>query len=272
MGSKYITIQSVSRAMAIMEHLAYTGNDTGITSIANEVALHKSTCFGLLHTLRELGYVFQDEKTGHYSLGIKVFELGQRYMANLDLRRVAQPHLVALSEESLETVHLVFREGLHAVYIDKINGPHAMTISSQVGQRARLYCTGVGKAILANMSPKEIEAALPNVLEPMTKYTITDKKKLVRHLQEIKESALSVDNQEIELGLMCIAAPIFNADCAVAAAISVSAPTTRLSEERVKTLSNSLKEAAKSISRKLGCRDCFLVSTYQGVSAPPNAK
>jgi DNA-binding IclR family transcriptional regulator len=189
-------------------------------------------------------------------------------MANLDLRRVAQPYLTALSEESFETVHLVIREGLHAVYIDKISGPHAMTISSQVGQRARLYCTGVGKAILANMNPKEMEDALPETLEPMTEYTITDKKKLVSHLHEIRKKALSVDNQEIELGLMCIAAPIFNADYAVAAAISISAPTTRLSAERVKHLSYSLKEAAKAISRKLGCRDCFLESTYQDAPAP----
>lgn len=269
MEAKYITIQSVSRAMAIMEHLAHAGNDTGITAIANDLSLHKSTCFGLLHTLRKLGYVFQDEKTGHYSLGIKVFELGQRYMENLDLRSVAQPHLIALSEEALETVHLVIREGAHAVYIDKINGPHAMSISSQVGQRARLYCTGVGKAILANMSPKEMEAALPKVLEPMTEHTITDKKKLIEHLREIKKNALSVDNQEIELGLMCIAAPIFNADCTVSAAISVSAPTTRLTGKRVKLLSNSLKKAAESISRKLGCRDCFLETIYHGASRSP---
>lgn len=257
MGSKYITIQSVSRAMSIMEHLAYAGNDTGITAIARAVGLHKSTCFGLLHTLQELGYVTQDKESGRYSLGVKVFELGQRYMANLDLRRVAQPYLIALSEESLETVHLVLREGLHAVYIDKIEGPHAMTISSHVGQRARLHCTGVGKALLANMGDAEIQAALPDVLEPLTEHTITDKQKLVEHLREIRENGLSLDNQEIELGLMCIAAPIFNADCEPAAAISISAPITRLTGDRVATLSASLKDAARAISLKLGCGHCF---------------
>lgn len=254
MNSKYITIQSVARAMAIMEHLAYAGNDTGITAIAGAVSLHKSTCFGLLHTLQQLGYVEQDKETGRYSLGVKVFELGQRYMANLDLRRMALPYLSALSEESLETVHLVIREGLHAVYIDKIEGPHAMTISSHVGQRAKLHCTGVGKALLAHMSEVEINAALPDTLTPLTAHTITDKIKLKEHLQEIRQKGLSLDNEEIEIGLVCIAAPIFNSKREAVAAISISAPKTRLTEVRVTSLSKSLKEAAKAISLKLGYR------------------
>lgn len=260
MGSKYITIQSVSRAVSILEHLAYTGNDTGITAISGAVGLHKSTCFGLLHTLQELGCVTQDKETGKYSLGTKVLELGQRYMDNLDLRRIAQPYLSALSDESLETVHLVLKEGLHAVYIDKIEGPHAMTISSRVGRRARLYCSGVGKAILAHMPPEDIEAALPDTLAPLTEHTITDKAKLLEHLAGIRQKALSIDNQEIELGLMCLAAPIFNAECAPAAAISISGPTTRLTGARVNALSKSLQAAARTISRKLGCPATFVGS------------
>ncbi|MDR3361790.1 MAG: IclR family transcriptional regulator [Desulfovibrio sp.] len=258
MCSKYITIQSVVRAMSIMEHLAYAGNDTGITAIAKAVSLHKSTCFGLLHTLQGIGYVHRDPKMGRYGLGVKAFELGQRYIINLDLRRIAHPYLIKLSGESLETVHLVIREGLHAVYIDKIEGSHAISISSQVGQRARLYCTGVGKAILAHMTPEEMNAALPDVLEPFTENTITDKKKLFKHLNEIKKQGLSRDNQEIEIGLMCLAAPIFNAECTAMAAISISGPTTRLTEERIEILSGSLKAAAKAISLQLGCGECFL--------------
>lgn len=251
--SKYITIQSVSRAASILEHLAYAGNDTGITAIAGAVGLHKGTCFGLLHTLQKLGYVTQNKETGKYSLGTKVLELGQRYMVNLDLRRMAQPYLAALADESRETVHLVLKEGLHAVYIDKIEAPHAITISSQVGRRAILYCTGVGKAILAHMTPEDIEAALPETLTPRTKHTITDKAKLLEHLAGIRQKGLSIDNQEIELGLMCLAAPIFNADGAAAAAISISGPTTRLTGARVDALSKSLRAAARAISRKLGC-------------------
>jgi DNA-binding IclR family transcriptional regulator len=262
-STKYITIQSVARAMSILEHLAYAKGDTGITAIAKAVSLHKSTCFGLLHTLQSLGYVTQDKEKGGYSLAVKVFELGQRYMTNLDLRYLAQPHLIALSEESRETVHLVLREGLHVVYIDKIEGPHAMSIVSQVGQRARLHCTGVGKAILAFMTQAEQDAALPETLESLTEHTITDKQKLFAHLADIRNAGLSMDNQEIELGLRCIAAPVFNANGVPAAAISISAPTTRLTEKRTQTLSSSLKNAARDISLKLGCSP-KLLQQYRG--------
>ncbi|CAK7022175.1 MAG: HTH-type transcriptional repressor AllR [Desulfovibrio sp.] len=240
--------------MALLEHLATEGRNTGITAIAAHVGLHKSTCFGLLHTLQELGYVVQDKETGRYNLGVKVFQLGQAYTANLDLRSIAWPYLSDLAEKSLETVHLVIREGKHAVYIDKIEGPHAMTISSQVGQRARLHCTGVGKVILAHLPSEEQDAVLSQPLEQYTEHTLTDKIKLTAHLQDIRDSGLSMDDEEIELGLCCIAAPIFDASATVTAAMSISGPKTRLTPKRLDALSVTLRDAAKAVSRRLGYR------------------
>lgn len=254
MGTKYVTIQSLARAMALLEHLAGEGKNTGITAIASHVGLHKSTCFGLLHTLQELGYVVQDKETGRYNLGIKVFQLGQAYTANLDLRSLAWPYLTELAETSLETVHLVIREGKHAVYIDKIEGPHAMTIASQVGQRARLHCTGVGKAILAHMTPEEQEVVLSQPLESYTEHTLTDKIKLTAHLQDIRDAGFSMDDEEIELGLCCIAAPIFDASGTVTAAMSISGPKTRLTPKRLESLSETLLASSKAVSRRLGHR------------------
>ena len=252
MSPKYITIQSVARAMALLEHLAGDGRNTGITAIASHVGLHKSTCFGILHTLQELGYVVQNKETGRYSLGTKVFTLGQAYVGGLDLRGLAEPHLADLAAESLETVHLVIREGRHAVYLDKIEGPHAMTISSQVGQRARLHCTGVGKVILAHFTPDEQQAVLSQPMESYTEHTLTNREDLHEHLAEIRRRGLSMDDEEIEIGLCCIAAPIFDNTGAITAAISISGPKTRLTDHRIDSLSVSLRKAAGAISKQLG--------------------
>lgn len=257
MSPKYITIQSLARAMALLEHLAGEGKSTGITAIANHVGLHKSTCFGLLHTLQELGYVVQNKETGRYNLGIKVFELGSAYIGNLDLRGLAGPHLEDLAAHSLETVHLVIREGLHAVYLDKIEGPHAMTISSQVGKRARLHCTGVGKVILAHMDEQTQAEILSKPLERLTEYTFTDRKALAQHLKAIKENGMGIDDEEIELGLCCIAAPIFDSSGNVIAAISISGPKTRLTEDRLETLSENLQQSTRAISRQMGFSGSF---------------
>jgi DNA-binding IclR family transcriptional regulator len=268
MPTKYITIQSIARAAALIEHLAGDGKNTGITAIASHVGLHKSTCFGILHTLQELGYVVQNKATGRYNLGAKIFTLGQAYLTNLDLRGLAAPYLATLSAESLETVHLVIREGLHAVYIDKIEAPHAITISSQVGQRARMHCTGVGKVILAHFTPEEQQAVLGQALDRYTEHTLTDRNALASHLAEIKEKGLSIDNEEIEIGLCCIAAPIFSNSGAVTAAISISGPKTRLTEDRFESLSESLRKATEAISRQLGYQGPFQKSNKPGANIP----
>ena len=250
-STKYITIQSVARAVAIMEFIAHQDGE-GITAISEAVGLHKSTCFGLLHTLQELGMVQRNAKTGGFSLGLKTFMLGQAYTDNLDIRRLARPYLRSLADEALETVHLVIREGMHAVYIDKIESPHAMAIISQVGRRAKLHCTGVGKVILAHMAAWEQEEILARPLEKFTEYTLTEPDALRAELADIRKNGVGFDRQEIEIGLCCLAAPVFDAPGNCMAAVSISGPTTRLTKSRVNELKPSLLQAVGEISRLQG--------------------
>lgn len=251
MAPKYNLVQSLCRAFSLLEYIGNEGAGKGITAIAKHAGLHKSTCFGLLYTLQELGYVTQDE-TGKYSLGLKVFELGNAFIEKLDLQRVAQPYLTRLSELSRETVHLVLRNGLHAVYIDKIEGPHAMTISSRVGKRAAMYCTGVGKCILAFMSPEEQQEVMKLPMPARTQHTITSPEMLLKRLEEIRAQGFGLDEQEIEIGLCCIAAPVFGPQGRVIGGISIAGPEARLSRERINELTSPIVDAAKSISRQMG--------------------
>lgn len=254
MDTKYNFIQSVGRAFAILEQFSEAERTLGVTTIANRVGLHKSTCFGLLHTLQRLGYIQQDSDNGQYSLGLKAFELGQAYIGGQDLRTVAKPFLLQIVEKTQETVHLVIAEGRRAVYIDKVEALHAMTISSRIGQEALLHCTGVGKALLAYMSDEDVNRTIAEGLRRFTDQTITDRQQLLDHLERIREAGYSIDDQEREIGLRCVAAPIFNSRRQVIAAISVSGPSSRITREKIAELSQMLKQATQEISRRLGYR------------------
>lgn len=252
--SKYNFIQSVGRAFSILEQFSETERQLGVTTIANRVGLHKSTCFGILHTLQQLGYIQQDEESGLYSLGLKSFQLGQAYIGGLDLREVARRELLRIVEQTHETVHLVVLEGRRAIYIDKVEAPHAMTIASRIGQEALLYCTGVGKVLLAFMPEGDRASVLSQRVIPFTSQTITTPEALNEHLRGIRACGYGFDDQERELGLRCVAAPIFNAKGQAMAAISVSGPTSRITTERMAQLSILMKNAAGEISRQLGYR------------------
>jgi IclR family KDG regulon transcriptional repressor len=252
MSKKYNLIQSVGRAFAILEQFSQDERELGVTVIAQRVGLHKSTCFGLLYTLQEMGYIQQNPETGRYSLGLKIFELGQAYLEGQDLRQLANPYLRRLVEQTQETVHLVVLEGHRAVYIDKVEGTHAMTISSRIGQRAKMHCTGVGKALLAHMYENDISFVLSHELEKFTDNTIIDPENLREHLSGIRRAGYAIDDEEIEIGLRCVAAPIFNSHNQAFAAISMSGPSGRITRERLGELSKLVCGTAREISRQLG--------------------
>jgi IclR family KDG regulon transcriptional repressor len=254
METKYNFIQSVGRALAILEQFSHDERTLGVTEIAKRVGIHKSTCFGLLHTLQQLGYIQQDASNGQYGLGLKTFELGQAYFDGLDLRYITRPFLLEMVEKTQETVHLVVAEGCRAVYIDKVESSHAMPISSRIGQEAILHCTGVGKVLLAHMRDEDRDQVVSKGLERYTEHTITDECELLEHLKRIRECGHGIDNQERELGLRCVAAPIFNARKQAIAAISISGPISRITREKQGDLSKVIKQATQEISRKLGYR------------------
>ena len=265
MTGRYIIIQSVIRAMTLLEHISNKGHQVGISQISKDVGLHKSTCFGLLYTLETLGYVIRDDN-GCYSLSARVCDLSESYLRNVDLRRIALPYLMELRNIAKETVHLVIREENNAVYIDKIDGPHKMSIVSQIGARAKMHCTGVGKAILAHMDDKDRDEVLARGMPAFTSHTITSTNILYKQLQTIRECGYSIDNQEIEEGLCCLAAPLFGPSNNVSGAISISGLTTRLDDERIKQLIPHILETAWLISSHIGNRTSVRRSSV--VSAP----
>lgn len=176
MKKKTSIVQSVDRAISILEILEKSSVPLGVTEISNRLGIHKSTVFGLLCTLENRGFVTQISENDKYKLGLRLFELGEKVHERMDLRAQAQPFLKSLVEKYKETVHLVVKNDNEVVYIDKVDGPQAIRMYSQIGKRTPLHCTGVGKSLLAFLPEDEKEKIIENIeLKVFTPKTIIDK-------------------------------------------------------------------------------------------------
>ncbi|MFZ5945563.1 MAG: IclR family transcriptional regulator [Bacillota bacterium] len=245
-----VIVQSVDRALTILE--VFDGNDElGVTEISKRIDLNKSTTYGLLSTLYEKGYI-DKRPNGKYCLGLKLLELGQYVQNRLDIRNIARPLLEELCGKYEETIHLVLFNRSEAYYVDKVESARSIVNITQVGKKVSFHASSVGKAILAYM-PKEFqEAELSLPLHRYTPYTITCPEKLREHLGKVREKGYALDMEEIELGIRCIGVPIRNYTGEIIGAFSCSAPSTRVSSEKLTEIIEAVKDTALKISRNLG--------------------
>lgn len=246
-------IQSLVRAISILTHLETTGNRDSLTNISRSLGLSKSTAYSLIATLEQLGFVQQDPDSARYSLGMRLFEIGQVVHDSMDIRKIALSSLTELVAKYGETAHLGVLSQSEVVYIEKVNGLHSMSINSKIGGRNPAYCTGVGKVLLAFVSSENFDHIIRKTeLKQFTAKTITDPAHLKQHLVLIRHQGYAVDDEEIESGLRCVAAPIYNYRQEVIAAISLSAPIQRMDLEKLPQVIADVVSTAKVISSQLG--------------------
>lgn len=253
-GKRTYHIQSVARAFSILE--SFKENPAmGVTELAKSLALNKSTVYHLLATMVNLGYVEQNKESGKYSMSLKVFELGSVVVNRMELKKEARPLLKKLSQLTEETVNLVTLVDTDVIYIEKIESQDAVRINTQVGRRVSTYCSAVGKVILAFL-PHETYTSILSKIEfvPMTPHTIINQEDLERDLMKVRERGYGVDNEEIFVGIKCIAAPIWNQAGEVIAAISVTGPVHRIHEKGEERLGTLVMDIASQISERLGYR------------------
>ncbi|WP_325529866.1 IclR family transcriptional regulator [Sporomusa sp.] len=246
-------IQSIARAVSILDHLAANGNEDSLSNISRTIGLSKSTTYSIIATLEQLGLVQQDQTSARYSLGMKLFELGQIVHSSMDIRKLAVPPLRELVAKHGETAHLGVLSQGEVVYIDKVASLHSIGISSQIGGRNPAHCTGVGKMLISGLADEEVEKIVSEKkLKKFTEKTITDGAALQQHLQKIRQQGFAVDDEEIESGLRCIAAPIRDHRRKVIAAISLSGPTQRMNPEKLDQIIADVVDTANTISTQLG--------------------
>ncbi|MGN0984051.1 MAG: IclR family transcriptional regulator, partial [Gemmiger sp.] len=202
------SVQSIERIFALIEVLAAHPAGASLQQLAQEAQLAKSTAHRLLASLVGLGYAMQDQETGRYRLTLKMFELSSGIVNSMDIMSVAKLHLERLAQRTGEAVHLVIRDGQDIVYLYKTeSGP--MRMSSRVGLRSPLYCTGVGKAILAALPEEEVnEIWRHSTPQKLTGKTITDLPSLRLQLAGVRACGYAVDDEENELGIRCVAVAI----------------------------------------------------------------
>jgi DNA-binding IclR family transcriptional regulator len=243
-------VQSVDRALTILEVLARVG-EAGVTEIAVELGVHKSTAFRLVTTLEAHRLVEQTTERGRYRLGVGVLRLAGATTARLDLVQEARPLCRQLAAETGETVNIAVLSERSALYLDQIAGSSALQPHNWVGQHIPLHATSNGKVLLSWLEPEEQTRVL-GALPAYTTLTITKKGELRKELEKVRETGYALAVDELEVGLTAVAAPIRNAHGDVIASMSVSGPTFRLDEERLPRVIDLLVEAAVEVSHRLG--------------------
>jgi DNA-binding IclR family transcriptional regulator len=229
------------------------------TQISEALDLPRSSLHGLLSTLVESGWAVYDPATRTYALGMRTLEAGNAYLRTDDLPSRARPFLERIRDALDETVQLSILDGRFNVYVAKLDGHQVLALASAVGRRLPAHATGVGKVLLAGLDDAALESLFRGVqLECFTGSTLTEKADLYRCLQAIRDVGYGTDHEEYSVGVRCIAVPIRNQQGKTIAAMSVSVPTIRFSDEVAARARELLLKAAAELSEALG---------YQGTSA-----
>ncbi|KAF0819872.1 Transcriptional regulator KdgR, KDG operon repressor [Bacillus sp. ZZV12-4809] len=246
-------VKSVSRALDIITLISLKKNGLGVTEIANQIDINKSSVYRILSTLVQYGYIEQDSETGKYKLGYKFLEISSKLLESIDLRAEARPFLQELENETNEVIHLVVYDQGEVVYIEKLEGNETLRMHSKVGKRAPMHCTSVGKAILAHLPSSIVSDILERKGMPVhTDKTITDKDEFMKELGQVRQKGYALDLEENEYGITCVAAPIFDHLGKVIAAVSISGPTMRMTDERLDALKSIMVKTGQNISARLG--------------------
>ena len=241
-------VQSAERIFQVMEMLAENG-EMGLMEISAALDLHKSTVHRLLMSLVYMGYAKQDETTQKYMLSYKIVNMAGKILDRMDILQVAKPYLERLSDLSGEAVHLVQREGNHILYIYKIEAKvGTIRMVSHVGMIHPMYCSGVGKAIMATLPEREVKQIWnESVIEKKTDKTVTDYDEMQKLLEEVRKNGYALDDEENEKGVRCIAACLHGYQNEVKYAFSISGPTSRMTRERVMELAVDVKKVQEEL-------------------------
>ena len=258
---------AIIRAAQVLELFTFEKPAYTNTEFARKLGLNKSSVMRILYSLERAGFLQRDKKTGEYRLTHKLYRIGSVYIQGINLHSEAMPILAELASSFGETVHLAVLSDFEVFYLDKIESSLSIGMMSRIASKSPAYCTGVGKAILANLEEQDLEAFFHNVkLIRYTPNTITNLEELRLHLKKIREQGFAIDDSEHEPEVKCVAAPLLNKDGKVLASISVAGPVFRMTRERMyNELVPSVKEAARRITSRMGYFETNSVSAIYGM-------
>jgi len=246
-------MRSLQKALDIIERIAESKN-VGIRKLAAMTGFPPATIHRIITVLSERHYVEQDPATRKYSLSFRILELGAKLQQQSQLVAKARPYLEDLMADTRESANLAVRDGDEMVYVDHVPSDYSLLqLFTRIGARVPLYNTGVGKVFLSTMNPRELEEYLQRTaIKRQTPHTLTTKVDIQKELKRIRERGFAVDNEELEIGVRCIAALVYGHDGQPTGSISVSGAAVRITDERIEELARMVKNAASAVSRDQG--------------------
>ena len=247
-------LSSVASAIRLLKAFSEDEVDIGISDLARRLGTAKSTVHRLATTLVSEGLLEQDRNTGKYRLGIALFRLGVLVRRRMDVSNVARPYIYDLRAKINESVHLAIRDGAEIMYVYNLESTHALRMRSDLGVRKPVYCTAEGQAILAFQPQEVIDEVIAAGLKPLTANTITNAERFRKALAVVRQRGCAIEDEESEIGMVCVAAPIRDDTGAVAAAVGIAGPVTRLSRKAVTAVIPHLIATADLVSSRLGFR------------------
>lgn len=246
-------MQSLERGLDVLLAIAAADAPIGITELGHRLGLPKGSVSRLVSTLVEAGFLTRDADTARYLLGVKLWELGQKAIRGMEIVDAARPYLERLAKATEETVHVTaLADGGEMVFIEKIDSNHALRPNIQIGLPHPAYCTANGKAMLAFLPEADRERVLQGRRRKFTGSTITSRSDLEAHLELVRRTGYAVNRGEYRADVSGVAAPVFDANGKVLAALGVSVPTMRAAPRTLERLGELAAREAKGVSRALG--------------------
>jgi IclR family KDG regulon transcriptional repressor len=245
---KTYNVRAVERAMQILSSLDGENPERGVSEIAQATGLHKATTHRIVMTLLNCGFLERTADGERFRLGLRLVELGLGALRGLDLRRAAFPYMQQLVERFDETCDLGIFDRGRVLYVEVVHSEHSLTITTRVGRRLPVHCTASGKVFLAFLPSEVVEPIFSAPLPVCTEKTITSPARLREELEATRQRGYALDDEEFEVGIRAVSAPICDIDGNVIAAMSMPGPSKRLTPERIPEIAEALVETANAVS------------------------
>lgn len=251
MNEPQTKVKSLYKAIQVLNCFTTAEPELGITELADRLGIYKSSVHNIVSTYEQCGMLTKNPRTGKYHLGLRILELSHVLLHNHDLRQVARPFMAELAARTGETCHLACCLDRQVLYVDTVLPDEAALARSITGLKAPMYCTGLGKAILAFMPEAFIREVMEMGYERFTNDTIMTDADLLADLEAVRARGYSVDQMEHEYGVKCIGVPLLSRERVPLAAISITGPSLRFADETIPALAAEVMQTARQIERML---------------------
>lgn len=249
------SVRVIDKALGVLELMSQLDEDIDLAGLTKMTGIPKTTLLRLLNSLKKHNFIQLNSRSKRYHLGWALIYLGKKAGKVFNLPSIIHPFLEKLTEESGETSSLVLLDNSHAVYIDQVVSKKMIKGMPEVGSSVQLYCSASGKVLLCSFDDAKLKSYFDNVdIQKFTEKTITDAGALKIELERVREQGYAVDDGEVDLGGRCIAAPIFNKEEKIVAALSISGPVSRITNENLNDLVSIVQKLANDASTALGSK------------------